>query len=67
MTPGGTGRADLHIHSPRLGRRVERGRDPGRRPRPRGLDVIAIADHERIDAAVAAQAIWLARVICACR
>ena len=52
--PTRLGRADLHIHtSPPTGR-------PNRRdPRPRraatDLDVIAITDHERIDAALAAR------------
>ena len=50
------GRADLHIHTPRVGRRRRRWPRSSTTSRPQGfLDVIAITDHERIDAALAAR------------
>jgi predicted metal-dependent phosphoesterase TrpH len=54
MLPGGTGRADLHIHSLASDgvSSVEEILDAAEAA---GLDIIAITDHERIDAAVAAQ------------
>jgi predicted metal-dependent phosphoesterase TrpH len=60
MAPGGTGRADLHIHSLASDgvSSVEEILDAAEAA---GLDIIAITDHERIDAAVAAQRMAAAR------
>ncbi len=51
------GRADLHIHSLASDGTAGIAEILARAAGPAGLDVIAITDHERIDAAVAAQAI----------
>ena len=63
-TPSGrrTGRADLHIHTVASDGTAGGRRDPRARGGPRAtLDVIAITDHERIDAALAARAIAVDR------
>src|SRR4029078_7752954 len=56
-TPDGRGRADLHIHT--LASDGTAGIEDGldHVERVTELDVIAITDHERIDAALAARAI----------
>jgi predicted metal-dependent phosphoesterase TrpH len=55
-----TGRADLHIHT-LASDGISTGEEVLERAMARGLSVVAITDHERIDGAVAAQHIALRR------